>query len=138
MAKIGFHTGPLPSLKRAIKEAKTNGWFQAIVLAAVNLEHYGFLELKFHVNSLDLHYKAEDLDALHLRHIALMLYVTGKIEQQDYDIILRINSLRNKVMHRRMKRRTLIGKEADEQIQPLIEDTIRILQEKLNAVKLFV
>ena len=135
MVRMAWDTGPIPSLIRAMEEAKTKGWFEAVILSAANLEHYGYVELKKQLDSVDIEYGEERLKRLQFIGIALLLYTTGKIEHRDYDTMCKVNSVRNKVMHRRKKRKTLYGKEADEEIKPLIEDSIRILK-KLHAVRL--
>ena len=117
-------------------ESKTEGWFRGIVLSAVYLEHYGYLKLKDHSDSLKLRYRKGDLERLSLPHIALFLYTIGEIGEPEYDTMIEINTIRNKVIHRKGKRKTLFGEEADQEIKPLVEDTLRILKEFLNATRL--
>lgn len=136
MTRFALVFGPGPSLVKAIKESKTEGWFKGVILSAVYLEHYGYLKLRKHMDSLKLEYRSEDLKSLTLPSIALMLYTVGKIGKPEYETMVRINVLRNKVIHRREKRKTLFGKEADREIRPLVEDTLRILKEFLNAMTL--
>jgi hypothetical protein len=52
--------------------------------------------------------------------------------------ILEINNIRNKFMHRKETYKFMIGTPAKKRYEPLVNEAIRILKEKLNASKVFV
>lgn len=131
-----YDTAQLSILEKAREESD---WFTAIVLSATQLERHGYLATKEYLESLNVNSELTNklLERRHLREIAEYLLAIGKIDNQEYNIIKRINEERNKFLHRRDKRYAR-GEEAQKKYNPLVNEAIRILKEKLDVVRLMV
>jgi len=137
MIKIrGWTTAEFDKMEKAVRE---QDWLTAVLIAAIQLERHGYLVMKDYLKSRNVHPKLIDeiLQKTSLSQIAEYLSIIGKITYEEYDIIMKINEERNKFVHRREHVRYAYGKAAAEKIPPLIEEAIRILTRRLDAVKLF-
>lgn len=139
MTPLAWNTGPIP----VIEEAKNKSdWPQAIVLSAIHLERYGYFAVKEHLESLGINCNEKSLkevmEYLHLNEIALFLLAVKRIDYNEFLKIRQINSIRNKFMHRRETYNYKIGTRAKREYEPLVNEAIRILKEKLNVVKVII
>jgi hypothetical protein len=135
MPPIAWYTSSIPNIEEARDKQE---WFNAIVLSAITLERHGYIKIKRHLSSLKLKYRKDNLENLSLPDITLFLLALKKIEVNDYEKMLDINSVRNKFIHRRDIYKFLVGTEAKAKYEPLVNEAIRILKEKLGAVKIIV
>jgi hypothetical protein len=135
--------GPIPRLEEALDNAKkTNDWFEAIVLTAIQLERYGFLEVREYLESckVDSRLIEELTERKTLQPIARCLLMLEKIDKSEFNTIDTINKERNKYLHRRGNRKGkkkdyLMGTRATKTYEPLVRESLRILKEKLNAFR---
>jgi len=137
MAPVILSQGPIPKIEEA---RDRSNWFEAILLSAIHLERYGYFAIEEHLKSLRVKYRKKDLKNLHLASIGLFLLAIKRIDDNDYRQILKVNGIRNKFMHRRdvYKFKPTIGPKAKEEYEPLVNEAIRILAEKLDAVRGYV
>ena len=133
MTPIAWYTGAIPKIEEARDKQE---WFNAIVLSAIQLERHGYIKIKKHLESAKVNYRKRDLENLSLSEIALFLLALEKIEANDYDKMLEINRVRNKFIHRRETYKFSIGTKAKNEYEPLVNEAIRILKEKLGAVRI--
>jgi len=141
MTPIVRNTGPILKLEEVLEEAKkTKDWFEAIVYSAIQLERYGYLEMKDYLESLDVSPKlvSKILETKRLSEIAKYLLTIERINNEEYTFMIRINEERNKFIHRKKGYDFLIGTRANQEYEPLVKEAIRILKEKLNAIRLYV
>ena len=132
MTPIAWYTGGIPKIKEARDKQE---WFNAIVLSAIQLERHGYIKLKRHLQSAKMSYRKDTLERLSLPQIALFLLALKKIEANDYDKVLHINKVRIQFIHRKETYKFLVGTKAKEEYESLVNEAIRILEEKLDAVK---
>ena len=140
MTPVVWNHGPIPVLEEALNEAKnTKDWFEAMLYSAIYLEKYGYLSIKNYLESLKVNPKLckKILHRIKLRRINDYLLSVDIINKQEFDIIKTIAEERNKFVHRKEDRKYLIGTKASQLYEHLVMEAIRILKEKLNAVKLF-
>jgi len=132
----GWTTVEFSKMEKAVRE---RDWLTAVLIAAIELERHGYLVMKDYLKSRNVHPKLIEqiLQKTSLSQIAEYLSIVGKITYEEYDIIMKINDERNKLVHRREDIRYAYGKAAAEKIPPLIEQAIRILKQRLDAVKPF-
>ena len=132
MMPIAWYTGAIPKIEEARDKQE---WFNAIVLSAIQLERHGYLQIKKHLRSLKLKYRKGDLERLSFPEIALFLLALKKIEANDYEKMLAINRVRNIFIHRREIYKFSVGTKAKAEYEPLVNEAIRILKERLGAVR---
>jgi hypothetical protein len=121
-----------------IEQARDNAnWFDSILLSSIQLERHGYFAIKKHLESLKLKVKKDDLEKLHLVSIGLFLLALQKFDERDYADVCKINSVRNKMMHRRdaYKFSPTFGQKAKEEYEPLVNGAIRILEERLGVAR---
>jgi len=134
MTPIAWYTGAIPKIEEARDKQE---WFNAIVLSAIQLERHGYFKIKKHFESLELKYRKDDLGRLSLPGIALFLLALKKIEANDYEKMIEVNRVRNKFIHRKETYEFLVGTKAKGEYEPLVNEAIRILKDKLGAIKVF-
>jgi len=132
MTPIAWYTGAIPKIEEARDKQE---WFNAIVLSAIQLERHGYIKLKKHLQSAKMSYRKRDLENLSLPEIALFLLALAKIDANDYNRMIEINRVRNKFIHRRETYKFSVGTKAKDEYEPLVNEAIRILKEKLGAVR---
>lgn len=126
---------------RKIKEAiKENDWFTAIVLSASELERFGSEEIQDYLESKKVNpeFTNKILESFYLRNIAECLFVLKIIDEREKKKIMDINTHRNKFIHRRKKTKFPLGKKARETYEPLANEALRILKEKLDVARLVI
>ena len=130
-----YDTAQISKLKKAREELD---WFTAIVLSATQLERHGYLAIKEYLESLKVNSDLIDklLNMKHLRQIAEYLLAIKKIEKEEYDTLIAINKERNNFIHRGEREKFKRGIEAQKVYGPLVDAAIRILEERLDAVRL--
>lgn len=141
MNELPIGTGPMFVLKGLSEEAKqSHEWFKAIVLTTTQLERHGYIALRDYLNSQKVNPKLIDrmLDNMRLRDIAECLEIIGKIERREYKKILELNEVRNKFIHRKKGYNYLIGTRANAEYEPLVNEAIRILEEKIFVPTIFI
>lgn len=123
-------------IEKAVRE---EDWLTAVLVAAIQLERHGYLVLKDYLKSRNVHPKLIEqiLQKTSLGQIVEHLSIIWRITYGEYDTIVKINNERNKLVHRRERVRYAYGKAAAEKIPPLIEQAIRILKQRLDAVRPF-
>jgi hypothetical protein len=62
----------------------------------------------------------------------------AKIDKDEYNAILKINTERNNFIHRRKGEGFKRGKEAEKLYSRLVDEAIQILIEKLNVKRLYI
>jgi hypothetical protein len=133
--------GPIPRLEEALDNAKkTNDWFEAIVLIAIQLERHGFFELRDYLESckVDSRLIKDLIERKSLQQIAGYLLILKRIDKSEFNTIDRIRKERNKYLHRKGKNYDyLIGTKATKTYEPLVREALRILEEKLNVVRAY-
>ena len=138
MVKMAWYdTAQILALKHAIRK---KDWFTAIVLSATQIERHGYLEIKAFLKSMNIDSDLVDkiLKKTYLSQIAGYLLTIKRIDKNEYTAIMEINKARNKFVHRREKEEFERGAEAKKKYEPLVNEAIRILREKLNAERLFI
>ena len=117
------------------KESKD--WFKAIVLCAIQIERYGYKSLKEYFDSQNINPKLTEklLKRINPKTIAEYLNVIGVITVEENKTIACLSEERNKFVHRAEGYKYLIGSKANQIYEPLIIASIRILEEKLGAVR---
>jgi len=132
----GWTTAEFGKMEKAVREGD---WLTAVLVAAIQLERHGYLVMKDYLKSRNVHPKLIEqiLQKASLSQIADYLSIIGKITYEEHNIIMKINDERNNLVHRREHVRYAYGKAAAEKIPPLIEQSIWILKQRLDAVKLF-
>ena len=133
MTPVDWYTAAITRIEEARDKQE---WFSAIVLSAIQLERHGYIKLKRHLQSAKINYRKGDLENLNLPEIALFLLALKKIEADDYNKMLDINRVRNKFIHRRETYKFSVGTKAKDEYEPLVNEAIRILSEKLDAVRI--
>ena len=93
MSPMAWHTGPIPSLEKAIEQ---KDWFKGIVLSVTWLERFGYQKLNEYVTSKGIKI-SKSLERLSLWEISLFLFGFGEIDKATYDGIINVNKERNKV-----------------------------------------
>lgn len=132
-------TAQLAALERAIEE---EDWFTAIVLSATQLERHGYLEIRWHLESLKIDSGLLDilLGRMYLLQIAHCLLALKTIDKIEKKIIEKINGARNEFVHRREEtakdEKISRGAEAKRRYKPLAKEAIRILRKKLPSKRL--
>lgn len=142
MNPIAWDTGPISVLEEALEEAKKTGnWFEPIIFCAIQLERYGYKEIRTYFESVriepDLIENILDKPPIRFSRITDYLLKMKKIDEKEHNIMHRIGEERNKFMHRKKGYNYLIGTKAKKEYEPLVKEAIRILKEKLNAVRLY-
>ena len=138
MARMAWYdTAQISKLEKARNESD---WFTAIVLSATQLERHGYLEIKEYLESLNVNSRLIDrlLEKTYLSQIAGYLLAIKKIDEKEYRTVMKINDARNKFLHRRKEEKFERGAKAKGEYEPLVNEAIRILKEKLSAVRLLV
>jgi hypothetical protein len=137
MAQMAWDYGPIPIIQDARDKSD---WFKAVVFSAIQLERHGYFAIKEYFEDLDVNAELIDkiLKRIYLPQIAEYLLAIGKINSEECETIKRINEERNKFMHRRETKRFASAISADVKYKPLVNEAIRILEEKLNVVTLHV
>jgi hypothetical protein len=125
-----FHAEVIPPIEAA---RDSRDWFKAVVLCAIQLERYGYLTLKKSLDSLEIDYVKDSLEKLFLPQIALFLLAQNKVTSAEYHTILSVNTERNRFVHRKEIVKFLQGPEAGDKYTPLVNESIRILSEKLGV-----
>ena len=124
-----------------IDDARDEGdWFTAIVLSATQIERHGYLEVVEYLESfkIDSRFIKKTFERVYLRQIAEYLLILEKIEKEEYNAILKINTERNKFIHRRKEEEFKRGKEAEKLYSRLVDEALQILIEKLNVKRLYI
>jgi len=134
---VFYDTAQISRLERAIEESD---WFTAIVLAATQLERHGSMVIKDYLQSLKVDSILTDkmLEPLYLIDIAQCLLTMKKIDKKEFNTLMKINTARKHFVHRREKEKIKHALQAEKEYGALASEAIRILKEKLNAVRLFV
>ena len=132
-----YDTAQLSRIQDA-KERKD--WFTAIVLSATQIERHGYLVILEYLESFKINPRLIDttFERIYLRQIAKYLQILEKIDKHEYKAIVRINTERNKFIHRKKEEEFKRGIEAEELYSKLVDEAIRILIEKLNCKRLYV
>lgn len=139
MTPVALNYGPIPRLEEALDNAKkTNQWFEAIVLMTIQLERHGFFEVRDYLESCEVDSRLIEglIERKSLQQIARYLLILKKIDKSEFNTIDRIRKERNEYIHRKGKDYGyLIGTKATKTYEPLVREALRILKEKLNAVR---
>ena len=132
-----YDTAQLSKIQNA-KERED--WFTAIVLSATQIERHGYLEVVEYLESFEVDSKLieKTFERVYLRQIAEYLLILDKIDKNEYNAILKINTERNNFIHRRKEEEFKRGKEGKKLYSKLIDEAIRILIEKLNVKRLLI
>jgi len=137
---VALDRGPIPNLEYELEEAKkTKDWFNAIIHSAIQLEKYGYIAIREHLDSKRVEPKILDklLERIHLAEIADYLVLIDVIDKEECKTIKKIGEERNKFVHRKTGSDYFIGTRANVEYEPLVKAAIRILKEKLNAERYF-
>ena len=133
--------GPIPLLEQTLEDAKqSEDWFKAVVLSAIQLERFGYRFVKEYLENLKVEQNLIEklLYRPAPRKIAEYLSALNSITKEECETIIRLSKWRNKFVHRTEGYKYLIGSKASKEYEPLIIESIRILREKLNAVRIHV
>lgn len=134
MTSIPINTGPTNVLKALRDEAKENtDWFKAVVLTATQLERHGYIALKDYFISLKANPRLVDkmLNGVRFPDISEYIQIIGRIDSKEYKTLLKLNEVRNNFIHRKKGYNYFIGTKANREYEPLVNESIRILEEKL-------
>jgi hypothetical protein len=137
LSPLVIDRGIIDKLRQLAEQSKVDGdWFQTFVVVAVYLERFGDQEIRHYLETLHVSSPLIDklLERKHLIEIAKYLLALEVIEKEEFATLEKLNHERNKFIHRRKKDPPLFGRDATRDYTPLIDEGIRILEEKLHAV----
>lgn len=140
MSPIVPNYGPIPKLEGYLEEAvKLNYWFYAIVFSAIEIEKYGCDKIRSHLIytlKTEPSFTEAILKRINLLTVADCLLELKTIDKTEYEILKKLNGIRNEFIHRTAKDPDMFGTKATKKYEPLVKEAIRILRDKLDGYRL--
>lgn len=122
------------------KAIETKDWFDAVVFTAIQVERYGCDRVRSYlksINSTDSFTEAI-LDKIGLLTIGKCLRELQIVTKEEYKTIEALNVARNSFVHRTtIKSNYLMGTKGNIEYEPIVKEAIKLLEEKLDAVRLY-